>query len=245
MGDFKKILLVDDEEAFRLSTTLLLKDKGYYCECACDSSTVSEKLRKHKFDLLIADINMPGNSQLELVRKLNKSARDIPIILVTGDPSVKTATESLHLSVLAYLVKPFEIDELVKWVELGLKKRKTNLGISELRDRLMNWDIDLERIQNSMETTSTGSEIDGLDTFISSAFGNIAGSLLDIKRVCEANMKLDRRQHITACQSLNCTRLVAYKAAIEETIDVLIKTKGAFKSRELRDLREKLEKLPN
>lgn len=244
MGTFQKILLVDDEEVFRKSTCELLKDNGYDCECAVDSSTVSEKLGQYKFDLLISDINMPGNAQLELVRKLHESALNIPIILVTGYPSIKTAIESLQLPVLAYLVKPFEIDELIKWVELGLKESSINLGIRELRNRLKSWDDDMERLQNSMEmaSTSTANESKELDAFISSAFGNITGALLDIKRVYETNKEL-YKQDTYACHILNCSRLVAYQAAIKETIDVLVKTKGAFKSRELRDLREKLEKL--
>ena len=240
MGTFQKILLVDDEEVFRLSTCELLKDNGYDCEYACDSSTASEKLENHKFDLLITDINMPGNVQLEFVRKLHASTLDIPIILVTGYPEVKTAIESLHLPVLAYLVKPFEIDELITWVELGLKQSSTNLGIRELRNRLKSWDDDMERLQNSMETTSTANESNGLDAFISSAFGNITGALLDIKRIYETNKEL-YKEDTNVCHILNCSRLVAYQTAIKETIDVLVKTKGAFKSRELRDLREKLE----
>jgi DNA-binding response OmpR family regulator len=242
MGDFQKILLVDDEELFRVSTCDLLKDKGYICEDSCDATKVSEKLENNEFDLLIADINMPGNAQLELVSKLHASAIDIPIILVTGRPSVKTALESLHLPVVAYLVKPLEIDELIKWVEIGLKKSHTNLEIRKLRNRLKSWDNDMERIQNSMEMASTGHASNELDAFISSAFGNITGSLLDIKRMCESNEQLYKKD-ATVCHNLNCSRLVAYQAAIKETIDVLVKTKGAFKSRELRDLREKLEKL--
>ena len=242
MGDFQKILLVDDEKLFRMSTCELLKDRGYICEYACDATKASEKLANHEFDLLIADINMPGNEQLEFVTKLHASALDIPIILVTGHPSVKTAIESLHLSVLAYLVKPFEIDELIKWIKIGLKKSHTNLGIRKLRNRLKSWDDDMERIQNSMETASADYASDELDAFITSAFGNITGSLLDIKRMCESNKQFYKKG-TTVCHNLNCSRLVAYQAAIKETIDVLVKTKGAFKSRELRDLRVKLEKL--
>jgi DNA-binding response OmpR family regulator len=241
MGTFQKILLVDDEEVFRLSTCELLKEKGYSCECACDASSANEKLKKQQFDLVIADINMPGNAQLELVKKLHGSALNIPIILVTGYPTIITAIESLQLPILAYLVKPFEINELDKFIQLGLKQSRTNLGIEEMRNRLKSWDNDLERLQDSTDTASTDYKLNELETFISSAFGNITGSILDMKRMYESDQQLQKKG--TPCHILNCPRHDAYKAAIEETIVVLTKTKGAFKSRELRDLREKLEKL--
>jgi DNA-binding response OmpR family regulator len=241
MGTFQKILLVDDEEVFRLSTCELLKEKGYCCENACDSSSAKEKLKKHQYDLLIADINMPGNAQLELVKNLHASARNIPIILVTGYPTTITAIESLQLQILAYLIKPFEIDELVNYIELGFKQNRTSLNIEEMRNRLKFWDNDLEKLQISTETASTNHKLNESDAFISSAFANITGSILDMKRMFTSDQQLQTQE--TPCHILNCPRHDDYKAAIEETIAVLTKTKGAFKSRELRDLREKLEKL--
>jgi len=102
------ILIADDEETFLLSTADLLRREGYHCDCAPDGKRAAEMLGKGEYDLLIADIKMPGNGNLELVREMPRLAEGLPVILVTGYPSLKTAMESFQLPVAAYLPKPVE-----------------------------------------------------------------------------------------------------------------------------------------
>jgi DNA-binding NtrC family response regulator len=70
-------------------------------------------LRKKKYDLLIADIKMQGNSDLQLIKKLPEFAPRMPVILVTGYPSLSSAVQSMKLPVVGYLIKPFEFSELL------------------------------------------------------------------------------------------------------------------------------------
>jgi CheY-like chemotaxis protein len=102
-------LIADDEETFLLSTADLLRREGYHCDCAPDGKRAAEMLGKGEYDLLIADIKMPGNGNLELVREMPRLAEGLPVILVTGYPSLKTAMESFQLPVAAYLPKPVEL----------------------------------------------------------------------------------------------------------------------------------------
>ncbi len=67
MGSAAKILLADDEQTFLHSTADLLRDQGYDCDCAMDAEEASALLHGAEYDLLISDINMPGNGQLEFL----------------------------------------------------------------------------------------------------------------------------------------------------------------------------------
>ena len=115
-----RVLIADDDEAFRTATTAFLRRQGFDCESARDSSTATEKLRDADFELLISDINMPGNAGLEFVEKLPEIAAALPVILLTGHPSVQSAARSVRLRVAAYLVKPCDAEELLTLSEQAI-----------------------------------------------------------------------------------------------------------------------------
>src|SRR5689334_4884686 len=97
------ILIADDEQTFLDSTADLLRREGYQVQCAPDAPSAVALLRQNSFDLLIADINMPGNPDLELISEVRRSATGLPVILVTGYPSTKTAIHAVQLAVVSYL----------------------------------------------------------------------------------------------------------------------------------------------
>ncbi len=111
-----KILIADDDETFLLATTDLLRREGYECYYAPDAMTVIETLKSVKFDLLISDINMPGNNELELIKKLPEIAEGLPVILITGGISPASQIQSLKHPVTTCLNKPFDFEELLMHV---------------------------------------------------------------------------------------------------------------------------------
>ncbi|RMF58169.1 MAG: DNA-binding response regulator [Calditrichaeota bacterium] len=114
------ILIVDDDETFLMSTADLIRKEGYHCTCASDAFSALEYLRTKNFDLILADIKMPGNANLEFIEKLVKEKNGIPIILMTGYPDVNTAVRSIKLPVIDYLIKPFNFDHLLEQIQLAL-----------------------------------------------------------------------------------------------------------------------------
>jgi DNA-binding NtrC family response regulator len=100
-----RILLVDDEDTFRKSTARLLEQEGYRCDCAQDSEEAS-RLLTSRHNMLLSDIRMPGNMQFEFLREIRARFPLLPVVLVTGYPSVQTAVEALRLSFTDYLLKP-------------------------------------------------------------------------------------------------------------------------------------------
>ncbi len=117
-----RILLADDDDVFLQVTSHLLQSEGYECLSATDAKTVIEKLKSSHYDLLISDINMPGNKELELIKYLQEVGEVIPVILATGNPAIHSSIQSLHYPVLAYMFKPFAVDKFLAQVEISVER---------------------------------------------------------------------------------------------------------------------------
>ncbi|MGR3301911.1 MAG: response regulator [Candidatus Scalindua sp.] len=120
MSDIRRILVADDEDTILKVTAALLREMGYECNCASDAKTVTEMLRSAKYDLLITDINMPGNRDLELIKDLQNYAKEIPVILMTGEPFLIPEIQSVQPPVVACLIKPFDFNELLEHVKISI-----------------------------------------------------------------------------------------------------------------------------
>lgn len=101
-----RILVADDEPLYLRTTGELLRKAGYECECVPDAHAALEALSRESFDLVLSDLNMPGNLKLELLHQGRNAWPHIPLIVITGVPSIPTAIESLRLGITDYLLKP-------------------------------------------------------------------------------------------------------------------------------------------
>src|SRR5574341_1431460 len=126
MSELGRILFADDEETFLRASCDLLRREGYACDGVPDASAAAQKLRVEKYDLLIADIKMPGNAELEFIQEVPKITDGLPVILVTGYPSTYTAIKSIQLPVMAYLPKPVDFGELLNQVRKGVERGQAN-----------------------------------------------------------------------------------------------------------------------
>ncbi len=117
------ILIADDDETFLQSTADLLRREEYVCDCASDARAVIEILRLARYDLLITDINMPGNTGLELIKNLPKNAEGMPVILVTGNHLINTEIQSLQPPVVACMHKPLDFDKLLAQVRISMERK--------------------------------------------------------------------------------------------------------------------------
>lgn len=241
MADLGRILFADDEETFLFSTADLLRKEGYECDCVTDAIMAAEKLRSTEYSLLIADIKMEGNVELELIRDLPKMVEYIPVILVTGYPSLKSAIRSIQLPVMAYFVKPIEFNELLTQVQTSVKNYQFFKAVRNLRKRLADWSESLEGIKEVQDIIPKGGTSAPIDSFLTLTFQNIWGALSDLKYVTKFFSTGIPEQEV--CHLLDCPRLTGLKEVLIETIAVLGKTKSSFKSKELGNLRRKLEEV--
>ena len=239
MSDLVKILMADDDETFLNSTADLLRKNGYECGIAKSASQVIEMVRKDRYDLLIADIKMPGNPNLELVQELKKEYDYLPVILVTGYPSVQTAVKSIELPIVAYLVKPFDFEELLEHVGVGLQMSRTYRVILNTDDRLKVWRKELKEMTQMIKRADKGPQPVSVESFYVLAYQNIIDSLEDLKNLTHSIIGENDDEY--ACQLINFPRVDRLIDALRSTIEVLKTTKKSFKSDMLARLRNRLE----
>lgn len=241
MAGMGRILIADDEETFLYSTADLLRREGYECYCALDAATSSEMLRNDRYDLLISDIRMPGNSELEFIHELSGIAEGVPVILVTGYPSLDSAIQSIQLPVVAYMVKPIDFDQLLVQAQKSIAQSRIYRVVCDLQQRLQNSHEGLTDIWSVFTGKPRRASSIPVDVFLELTFHNIIGALSDLMHLTESFAKHKVKQE--ACHLLNCPKLIRLTRAVEDTIDVLEKTKNSFKSKELGELRQNLERI--
>lgn len=122
MGDSsaKRILIADDEPLFLRTTAALLRKQGFECVSAPNGKAALEALSTQQFDLVLSDLNMPGNFKLELLKEGRSQWPDLPLIVITGAPSLPTAIESVRLGITDYLLKPVKLDDLLSSIRRAL-----------------------------------------------------------------------------------------------------------------------------
>ena len=240
MDDARSILIADDEDSFLQSTAELLRGDGYECDAVGDAHEAVERLRARTYDVLIADIKMPGNPNLELVQQVERLAPGLPVILVTGYPSVDSAVRSIQLPVVAYLQKPIPYPELRKHVEASLEYSHGFHVVSRIQEHLRKCIEDLDGIKqhrwSTRDAEPAGSvAVPGVTLRTLAA---CAWELLNLDRETSSTKRLP-----SLCELLDCPQWPAHRDAIREAVKVLHDTKRRFRSKELADTRESLERL--
>ncbi|MDL2300586.1 response regulator transcription factor [Clostridiaceae bacterium OttesenSCG-928-D20] len=115
-----KILIVEDEKPINHLIEMNLSEAGYDCTCAFDGMTAANIIEKERFDLILLDIMLPEVDGYELLEYIKPF--EMPVIFLTAKGSVEDRVKGLKLGADDYLVKPFEIVELLARVETILRR---------------------------------------------------------------------------------------------------------------------------
>lgn len=242
VAESSRILLADDEETFRRATARLLEQEGYHCDCAEDSTAAGELLTKDH-DALISDIRMPGNMQFEFLRDVRERFPMLPIVLVTGYPSVQTAVESLRLSFTDYLLKPVDWPELREAVNVAVKKSRLLRVAGAIRKETDRVAASLDNLQEVVARTDSKEMAWPLEQYLAQSFAQMAILSSQVQSVLVDHAKGGRDQPVDVCRSLKCPRLSTYQQAVAGAVEVLERSKFAFRSKDLGILRKQLEDL--
>ncbi len=130
------ILIVDDEPGIQKLLQQALDRNGYYCCCAGNAGQARNLLAERSFDLLITDINMPGESGIDFAKDVAKKYPDLAIIIITANDDPQTADSLLRAGVYGYIVKPFKCNQLLITVVNALIRRELEVEAKFLRDDL-------------------------------------------------------------------------------------------------------------
>lgn len=119
-----KILIVDDEERFLSTTKKLLSKYGYEALIAQSGKEAIEILGLHMIHVVILDVKMPIMDGIETLRQIKKGFPLVEVIMLTGHATVESAVDGLKSGATDYLMKPTDVEDLIKKSEEAFEKRK-------------------------------------------------------------------------------------------------------------------------
>lgn len=125
--DNRGILIVDDEEPIRRLLGYLLQSHGYTVALAADAREARQRLDDAPYALMLCDVNMPGESGMDLVRSILAERPHTAAIMVTGLDSSVLANAALDMGAFGYIIKPFESNEVLIGVANALRRRRLEM----------------------------------------------------------------------------------------------------------------------
>lgn len=138
------ILIVDDEETVRDSLYNWFLEDGYHVECAENAKKALAMMESGHFDIVLADIKMPGMDGLEMLRRIKSLKRDTMVIVMTAFATVNTAVKALKDGAFDYVTKPFDPDDLSHLIRNASKQ----IVLQEENETLKDHISSLERVED-------------------------------------------------------------------------------------------------
>lgn len=181
--NIKHILVVDDDTRIRDLLGKFLRENGFFVTLAKDASDAREKLQEFRFDLLVVDIMMPGESGIELTAALRKEM-DVPILMLTAMGETEDRIAGFESGADDYLPKPFEPRELLLRIKSILQRTKSNLtdaNIIAIGD--LSFDMAKAILSNGDEIIALTSNEEKLLTILCQRRGKIV-SREDLSKLC-------------------------------------------------------------
>jgi len=130
------VLVVDDDPSIRNMLSIVLKKENYNVYMAESGEKALENIRKNKIDMVISDIKMPGMSGIELLGRIKKIRKDIPVLMITAYTSTDDAIEAMKLGAEDYVSKPFNLEELKIVISKAFNKKNLENEIIDLRSKV-------------------------------------------------------------------------------------------------------------
>ena len=150
-----KVLVVDDEKSMRFTLREFLRDAGYEVGVAENVDEAIGMLAAENFDVVISDIIMPRITGIKLLKSIKEKSPNVQVILMTGEPSIETASEAVRAGAFDYLSKPIDEEQLLKTVANAVKVKA----------------LDDERRRLAEELAIRNKELNDANKFIKQTFG--------------------------------------------------------------------------
>lgn len=118
-----RILLVDDEERFRVTLGKMLAAQGLEVHSLASGAAALEEINRQAYDVVLLDIRMPEMDGIETLAAIKKDHPDVEVIILTGHASMEAALEIIKLGGYDYLLKPCPLEELLLKIDAAYEKK--------------------------------------------------------------------------------------------------------------------------
>jgi DNA-binding NtrC family response regulator len=126
-----RILIVDDDDTIRSTMKAILEDEGYEVDLAASGKEGIKKSKETDYNIALLDIRLPDMEGVELLKLMKPAIPRTRRIMVTGYPSTQNAIEALNKNADAYLIKPVDIEKLLKTIKDQLKLQEEEKNFNE------------------------------------------------------------------------------------------------------------------
>ena len=139
-----RVLVVDDEKVIREILADFLSLEGFFVATAQDGLSALERLANESFDMVISDLKMPNIGGLELLEKIKQNHENVLVVIMTGFGTVETAIEAMKKGAYDYILKPFNVEEVIHIVHRGLETQRLISENIRLREIVSLQELSLE-----------------------------------------------------------------------------------------------------
>ncbi len=120
-----KALVIDDEQIVLDSVSKILKDENYEVDVSLSGREGLNQALQEEYDIILTDIRMPDIGGMKVLRDVKRAKPSLPVVIITGYASVKSAVQAMKLGAADYIEKPFTPDQLLKAVDSALNAAAT------------------------------------------------------------------------------------------------------------------------
>ena len=130
------ILVVDDEESVRYLLSRMLLRGGYECALAADAAEARKFIKDQNFELILCDVNMPGESGIDFIGYVAAEYPDTATMMLTAVDDPKIVEMALDVGIYGYLIKPFNVNEVIINIRNSLRRRELEIADRTYRRNL-------------------------------------------------------------------------------------------------------------
>ncbi len=157
MNTNKRILIADDDEQIRDLLVFDIQSSGYSVDCAENGEIALKKALENSYDLILLDVMMPKMDGYDVCKNIRLVKPDIPILMLTAKGSIKDKTEGFNKGADDYLVKPFEIQEVLLRIRALLRRNSNSSEVSAEKEILRAGQIEI--LADSLEAIIEGKKV--------------------------------------------------------------------------------------
>lgn len=150
-----RVAVVEDDDLIRAMIRINLEKSGYRVNCCSDAESLLGQTRSESFDLIILDIVLPGISGLDLLKQFRRRGLDVPVLMLTVKGEVHHKIQALNSGADDYLVKPFNMDELLARVNALIRRSQGRRAVPSSQLLVINnhkIDLSTRRCQSNRGT---------------------------------------------------------------------------------------------